>query len=66
MWAGHIPDHGKASVVGGSEIAAQARIRELIGARDRAEGARRRAETAARRAEALRLAADAELALWSG
>lgn len=52
--------------MGGSEIGTQARIGELIRARDGAERARQRAQMAARRAEALRLAADAQLALRSG
>jgi len=51
--------------VGGSDIAAQARIRKFVHARDRAQSAWQRAQTAAQRADALRLAADAELALHS-
>ena len=46
-----------------SETAAEMRLRDLRDARDRAEAAREQAEVAACRAEALRLAADAELAL---
>ena len=46
-----------------SETAAEARLRDLREARDRAETAQQRAEAAQKRAEALRLAADAELAL---
>ena len=46
-----------------SETAAEARLRELRDARDRAETAQERAKAAQERAEALRLAADAELAL---
>jgi hypothetical protein len=49
-----------------SQTAAEARLREMTEARDRVETARQQAEAAARRAEALRLAADAELALRSG
>ena len=49
--------------VQGSETAAEARVRDLSEARDRAETAQQQAETAQRRAEALRIAADAELAL---
>ncbi|HJT03478.1 MAG TPA: trypsin-like peptidase domain-containing protein, partial [Pseudonocardiaceae bacterium] len=59
-----IPDHVKA-FVDSSETAAEARVRELSQARDHARIAQQRAEAAARRAEALRLAADAELALRS-
>ena len=58
------------SFVESSETAAEARLRELQDARDRAErareqaeGARKEAEQAAGRAEALRLAAAAELAM---
>ncbi len=60
-----IPDCGKASFVDSNEFVAEARIHELGRARDRAEIARQQAEAAARRAQALRLAADAELALRS-
>jgi WD40 repeat protein len=49
-----------------STTAAEARLRELAQARDAAETARQRAEAQARRAQALRLAADAELALRGG
>ncbi|MGH3782216.1 MAG: CU044_2847 family protein, partial [Pseudonocardiaceae bacterium] len=56
--ADDIPDQVKA-FVDGSQTTAEVRLRELSQARDRAE-------TATRRAEALRLAADAELALRLG
>jgi WD40 repeat protein len=46
-----------------SETAAEMRLHELRDARDRAEAARMQADAAARRTEALRLAANAELAL---
>ena len=57
-----VPDEVR-RFIDSSETAAEARLRELREARDRAEAAREQAEAAARRAEALRLAADAELAL---
>jgi WD40 repeat protein len=66
---GSIPDDVR-RFVDSSETAAEARLRELREATDRAETARQHAETArqqaemaARRAEALRLAGDAEVAL---
>ena len=59
---GNVPDEVR-RFIDNSETAAEARLRELRDARDRAEEALERAEAAARRAEALRLAADAELAL---
>ena len=66
---GNVPDDVR-RFIDSSETAAEARLRELRDARDRAEAAReqaeaarKEAEAAARRAEALRLAADAERAL---
>jgi WD40 repeat protein len=59
---GDIPDAAR-TFIESSETAAEKRLRELRDARDRADTARQQAETAARHAEALRLAADAELAL---
>jgi WD40 repeat protein len=55
---GDVPDDVR-RFIDSSETAAEARLRELREARDRAEAS-------ARRAEALRLAADAELAIRSG
>ena len=55
-----------ARFVAASTTAAEARLRELAQARDAAEAAQHRAEAQAQRARALRLAADAELALRGG
>jgi WD40 repeat protein len=52
-----------AEFIHSSETAVEARLRELRDARDQAEASRERADSVARRAEALRLAAEAELAL---
>ncbi len=62
MRPGNVPDDIR-RFIDSSETEAEARLRELRDARERAEAAREQAETAARRAEALRLAADTELAL---
>ena len=61
---GDVPDT-VSRFVQNSVTAAEARIRELSDARDRAEKAREQAEASANRAEALRLAAEAETALYS-